>query len=47
MSQFSKDFQTDFQGHIFRELFQFKIRSLLLGHPLDKNNAINRISGQI
>ena len=34
MSQLSENIYTDFIGQIFRELFQFKTRSLLLGHPV-------------
>ena len=35
MSQLSKDIKTNFLSQIFRELFHFKPRSLLLGHPVN------------
>ena len=34
MPQPSKNTKTDFLGQIFRELFQLKTRSILLGHPV-------------
>ena len=34
MFQLYKNIQTDFLGQIFLELFQFKTRSLFLGHPV-------------
>ena len=34
MSQLSKNIQTDLLGQIFLELYQFKTRSLFLGHHL-------------
>ena len=37
MIKLYKNIQTDFLGQIFLELFQFKTRSLFLGHPVDIN----------
>ena len=41
MFQFYKNTQTDFLCQIFLELFQFKPRSLILGHPVELHIIID------
>ena len=47
MFQLYKNIQTDFLGQIFLELFQFKTRSLFLGHPVYKNDRSSGIKSGV
>ena len=43
MSKLSKNIYTDLLGQIFRELFQFKTRTLILGHLVELSEVFVHI----